>query len=210
MIFPIKIPIELVELIKFVLPELIFIVVASLAAISFVTAIFCMVVHIRKTKKIKETYLSFSTKEEWEDFKRRYGEAFVEELMKLYDLYPKDRDPRKKLCGVWCNEDDSLRYYITDNNGFYTFMIEHRPAGVQETMILRATSDLLDNKSVFIADGSELITLTIGYDKGEDTLFIAGRHSSLIRIEEYMKRRKTTPKSPIESEMTICDVEFAD
>lgn len=209
MVFPIRIPIELVELIKFVLPELIFIVVTTLAAIGIIIAIICMAANIRKSKKFKDVYISF-TKDEWADYKSRYGKAFVEELLKSYDLYPKNNDPRKKLCGTWCNDDDTIRYYITDNNGFFTFMMEHRPLKFHHAMILRTSAESTDQKTVFIADGSENETLTLGYNKGDDTLFIAGRNTILIRIEEYMKRKKSEPQSSVEGEVTISDIESID
>lgn len=209
MIFPIEIPIELVELIKFVLPELIFIAVCVILAIGFSISTVFFVQYLRKCKKLKEPYLSF-TKEEWAEYKSNVCKYISEDLGKKYDFYRKGFDFRTKLCDTWCNEDDSIRYYISSHGGYFILFEENRKGKpfAYTTYMLRRASVHPDDKYLFFADGPNMQTFSLGYNAEEDQIYLSDKDMVLERVKEYYKHHSAPGIMDIDA--TLSEVEFAD
>lgn len=203
MYIPIDIPIELVELVKFVLPEIAFVVSAALISILLIILISYSIYRIRKDKKEKKNvFISFS-KEEWENFLSILNKQVVKMITDDYDLIAKKSDLRRKLCGAWC-EDDCYRYYIRDLGSHYGLMVEDRYSGECDSYILRCAENIRDH-NLFTAIGEDSFNLL--YDEKSDQLMIVECQGVLNRLEEMESEKVTT--SPQMSEIQLSDVEFS-
>lgn len=132
--------------------------------------------------------------QEWDTFLKNVSHVAAESVVQNFDVSPKGDDFKKKLCGTWCNSDDTRRYYISNRGGFFVLMIEERitPKRHQTTYILRSSTELAD-KHVFYVDSD--ICMTFGYDPDEDIIFNPVLNEELERYEEHI-RRNTTESNP--------------
>ncbi len=132
--------------------------------------------------------------QEWDTFLKNVSHVAAESVVQNFDVSPKGDDFKKKLCGTWCNSDDTRRYYISNRGGFFVLMIEERitPKRHQTTYILRSSTEPAD-KHVFYVDSD--ICMTFGYDPDEDIIFNPVLNEELERYEEHI-RRNTTESNP--------------
>lgn len=92
-------------------------------------------------------------------------------------------DHKANLCGVWTNNDDSMRYYITSRGGFYVLYIEDRyqPEIPGKTFVIRCSTSNPDDSDIFFADGDTLLTLA--YSHETDRIYLADSGEELERYE---------------------------
>lgn len=142
--------------------------------------------------------------QEWDIFLKKVSYVAAESMVQNFDVSPKGDDFKKKLCGTWCNPDDTRRYYISNRGRFFVLMIEERitPLRHQTTYILRNSISPGD-KYVFYAEGD--IWMTFGYDPDEDIIFNPVQNEELERYEDYIRRNTADTNSKIEDNPDIMD-----
>lgn len=140
--------------------------------------------------------------QEWDIFVKRVSKNAAESIVKTYDVLPKSDDFKKKLCGTWCNPDDTRRYYISNRGGFFVLMIEERVTGLeyQTTYVLR-NSILPADKNIFYAEGD--IWLAFGYSPDEDIIFNPAYNEELERYEEYIRHNMADANPVTEDKILI-------
>ena len=140
--------------------------------------------------------------QEWDIFVKRVSKDAAESIVKTYDVLPKSDDFKKKLCGTWCNPDDTRRYYISNRGGFFVLMIEERVTGLgyQTTYVLR-NSILPADKNIFYAEGD--IWLAFGYSPDEDIIFNPAYNEELERYEEYIRHNMADTNPVTEDKISI-------
>lgn len=199
MYIPIDIPVEMVELIKFVLPEITFIVTTVLVSILAMILIGYSIYRIRKDKKErKNVFISFS-KDEWDTYRSTLNKGIVKIITDDFHIIKKDLDPRRKLCGTWAG-DDFYHYYISDLGSHFKLVIEDRITGGYDSYVLCCSANIKDH-NVFTAVGDEE-SYTIVYDKDEDKIIFAGCDEGLVRIEKLKSNTPTEKPQMEESEIS--------
>lgn len=197
------------DFIKYALPEIVMIIWVTLGTIGLIFIGYKVIKSQKKSKEIlmqslKDDYVIF-TNEQWESYQERAVQKTVSNLVESFDFYPKDFDMRKKLCGVWCNPDDTTRYYITDHCGYFVLMAEDRYTKDCKNFLIRQTFGTSD-QNVFFADGNG--TITLGYNQDEDRIYIPDYDEELERIESYMENMKPEMNDDSFYEIQLSDVEF--
>ena len=142
------------------------------------------------SNKIKEPKLYTFTQKEWDQYVSRLSDYLTDELIKRYDLFPKGSKPqclKDKLNGTWCNDTDSMRYYISERGGFQTLAVEDRVNFLEpmKIFILRHTNSNPIESNIFFAEGGMDECMILGYDQDEDTITLGGA-GILERIEAKM------------------------
>lgn len=140
--------------------------------------------------------------QEWDIFVKKVSKDAAESIVKTYDVSPKNDDFKKKLCGTWCNPDDTRRYYISNRGGFFVLMIEERVTGLrhQTTYVLR-NSILPADKNIFYAESDTC--LTFGYSPDEDIIFNPAYNEELERYEEYIRHNMSDVNPVTEDKMSF-------
>lgn len=173
--------------------------IISFLTLGIVIMAIILIVNARNKRKIitsarkLQGYKIFSP-QEWDTFLKKVSHVAAESVVQNFDVSPKGDDFKKKLCGTWCNSDDTRRYYISNRGRFFVLMIEERttPRRYQTTYILRNSISPGD-KYVFYAEGD--IWMAFGYDPDEDIIFNPTQNEELQRYEDYM-RRNTAESNP--------------
>ncbi len=124
--------------------------------------------------------------QEWDTFLNRASKNAAERIVGAYNLSPKSDDFKIRLCGTWCNPDDTRRYYISNRGGFFVMVIEERATTQkhQSTYILR-NSIFPTDKNLFYADGD--ICITFGYEPEDDIIFNPTFNEELERREKHIR-----------------------
>lgn len=154
----------------------------------------------KKSKEGKDDIV-FS-RSELEKFLINFGHKLIKNISKDFEIVPKDSNIFKKLCGSWCNPDDTRRYYISDRGGYYVLAIEDRIrlSKPMECYILR--EPLSGNgRNIFYAEND--ICKTFGYNPDEDRLFDSTIGEELERCEVRYPQRIT------ENGLSMSDIEEA-
>lgn len=140
--------------------------------------------------------------QEWDISVKKVSKDAAESIVKTYDVSPKSDDFKKKLCGTWCNPDDTRRYYISNRGGFFVLMIEERVTGLrhQTTYVLR-NSILPADKNIFYAESDTC--LTFGYSPDEDIIFNPAHNEELERYEEYIRHNMADVNPVTEDKMPL-------
>ncbi len=187
------------ETLEFIYQHLVEII--SFLTVGIIVMAIILIVNARNKRKAitsarkLQVYKIFSP-QEWDAFLKQVSHVAAESVVQNFDVSPKGDDFKKKLCGTWCNSDDTRRYYISNRGGFFVLMIEERitPRRNQTTYILRSSIEPTD-KHVFYADGD--ICMTFGYDPDEDIIFNPVLNEELERYEEHIRRNRAESKPGI-------------
>ena len=187
------------ETLEFIYQHLVEII--SFLTVGIIVMAIILIVNARNKRKAitsarkLQGYKIFSP-QEWDAFLKQVSRVAAESVVQNFDVSPKGDDFKKKLCGTWCNSDDTRRYYISNRGGFFVLMIEERvtPRRHQTTYILRNSFESAD-KHVFYADGD--ICMTFGYDPDEDIIFNPVQNEELERYEEHIRRNRAESKPEI-------------
>ena len=104
---------------------------------------------------------------------------------------------KANLCGVWTNNDDSMRYYITPRGGFYVLYIEDRyqPEIPGKTFVIRCSSSNPDDSDIFFADGDTLLTLAYSHETDRIYLADSGEELERYEVRELSDIDSLAPKS---------------
>lgn len=185
-----------------------FISLLSLGVIIMAITLVVNACHKRKANvsaRKKQGYKVFSP-QEWDTFVKNASKYAAESIVEKYDISPKGDDFKNKLCGTWCNPEDTRRYYISDQGGFFVLTIEERITALkhQTTYVLRNSLSPVD-RNIFYAEGDTW--MVFGYDPDEDIMFNPALNEGLERYEEYIRKHKddavpiTEDKVPLPSDI---------